>query len=255
MRESFRNKSLQTFGISAVALAPLTAEAAIVHVTGSPLTVGVTESAGWDVDGSGAAEFEFRNQHRVAFVGGRTFSDDIVFLYSGGSLNGRGLAGQEPDGFSVAVMHRSQHVGPTLPSSLTIATAGSYGRGVMRADRVRSLTSSTRSSSASAPAGGPFYDFGQEPGFLGFAFDPGGGLHYGWAKLQFDEDGYNSSLTISEWAYEDEPGEAIHVGNIPAPPAAAAGLTLLAMGAAGLRAQRRKRHDAAEEMPVSLRAN
>jgi hypothetical protein len=244
MHSNFSSKTMKTLGIAAVTVAPITADAAIVHVTGSPLTVSVTESAGWDVDGTGAAEFEFRNQHSVAFLGGRTFSDDNVLLYSGGSLNGRGLAGRQPDGFSVAVLHRSQHVGPTLPSSLTIATAGSYGRGVMRANRVRSLYS-TRSISASAPAGGPFYDFGQQPGFLGFAFDPGGGLRYGWAKLQFDEDGYNSSLTISEWAYEDEPGEAIHVGSVPAPPAAVAGLTMLAMGAAGVRAHRRSRRDMA----------
>ena len=73
--------------------------------------------------------------------------------------------------------------------------------------------------------------------------------------MQFEEDGINSNLTIEKWAYEDTPDKAIQVGSVPAPLAAVASLTLLAMGAAGLRAQRRKRHDAAEEKPVSLRAN
>ena len=111
MRESFRNKSLQTLGISAVALAPVTADAAIVHVSGSPIVIGLTSGGTWDIDGIGADEFDFRNQHNTAYVGGRTFVDHSVRLISGDPLNGRGLAATSPSGSLVAALVGSEYVG------------------------------------------------------------------------------------------------------------------------------------------------
>lgn len=69
----------------------------------------------------------------------------------------------------------------------------------------------------------------------------------GWAR--FDLEG--TELTISEWAYDNEftaewtgenqvNGKSIHVGAVPAPPAAIPALTLLALGATGLRRMRRR---------------
>ena len=79
---------------------------------------------------------------------------------------------------------------------------------------------------------------------IAFSFDPGDGLHYGWARLSLNADFFASEVTISEWAYEEEAGKAIHVGSVPAPPAAAMGLTLLGLGAAGLRAHRQRKRAA-----------
>lgn len=244
MAEYFHNKALRTLGISAAALMPVTADAAIVHVSGAPVVIGVTGGGSWDVDGTGADEFDFRHRHATAYVGSRTFIEDDVRVFSGGSMNGRGLVGPGGIRSSVAVLHRSEYVGSGKASFRTPVLGSSYGRGVMDAGLSRIFTSSTHFLHASAPAS-HFYAFGQDPGYLGFAFDPGDGTRFGWAKVQFDEDGFNSSLTIEEWAYEDEAGKAIHVGSVPAPPAAAAGLTLLAMGAAGVRAHRRRKQAAA----------
>jgi MYXO-CTERM domain-containing protein len=49
-----------------------------------------------------------------------------------------------------------------------------------------------------------------------------------------------ASLTVRNWAYEDEPDTAIHVEPIPAPPAGVAALTLLGLGAAGVRSWRKR---------------
>jgi hypothetical protein len=239
MQDNFTIKAMKSLGFTAVFLAPVTANAVIVHVSGSSIVIGVTVGGIWDVDGTGADEFEFRNIHQT-FPGDRTFISDDIRLFSSGPLNGRGLVGPNPYHSGVAVLSQSEHVGAGQGSSRSPILGSSYGRSVMNAHLSRVVTFTTHNISARAPYY-HFYAFGQDPGYLGFAFDPGDGVRYGWAKLQFEEDGLNSSLTIEEWAYEDTLGKAIHVGSVPAPPAAAAGLTLLAMGAASVRAQRRQK--------------
>jgi len=65
---------------------------------------------------------------------------------------------------------------------------------------------------------------------------------FGWAKVTIT-DGSNGSMTVSEWAY-DSTGASIEVGQtsaIPEPASVAAGLGLLALGAAGLRRWRQQK--------------
>lgn len=113
--------------------------------------------------------------------------------------------------------------------------------------------------SQSAVATDPWGVFANEgetqTGILGFRFTgitAGGGTGqlFGWARLQLlYEDtngndapgqGDNLSLTIVDWAYDDE-GNGIHFGDISTVPEPGTGgaLALLAMGAAGVR---RRRH-------------
>lgn len=73
-------------------------------------------------------------------------------------------------------------------------------------------------------------------GYLGFKFDAGDGVKYGWARVNMDGAPYNG-YTIEEYAYADA-GDGLRVGHgIPEP----GSLGLLAAGAVGLLAVRRAR--------------
>lgn len=86
-------------------------------------------------------------------------------------------------------------------------------------------------------------------GFLGVAFKIGVGAqtntHYGWIRLGIDTNSLGDPLavTIYDWAYETTPDTAITTGTIPEP-SPAAGLALLAAGAAGVATWRRRKQPA-----------
>ncbi len=70
--------------------------------------------------------------------------------------------------------------------------------------------------------------------YIGIKFQVSGNTHYGWIQVDIPAD--VSSVTISGYAYNDTPAGPITAGQIPEP----AGLGLLACGAAGILALRRK---------------
>ena len=79
-------------------------------------------------------------------------------------------------------------------------------------------------------------------GFLGVGFYAvGGDKHYGWIRLGIrnDANGVPDKFTVFDWAYESTPNTPIH---IPEP----SSLGLLAAGAVGVAASRRRRRDADE---------
>ncbi len=88
-----------------------------------------------------------------------------------------------------------------------------------------------------------------EAGYFGFQFDYGGTLAYGWAEVIFSLNQTDPSMQITRWAFESS-GSSILAGDmgttaIPEPRTVAAGLGLLALGAAGIRRWRQSKVDAA----------
>jgi hypothetical protein len=77
-------------------------------------------------------------------------------------------------------------------------------------------------------------------GFAGVRFDIGGNTHYGWIRIQLENDGTGLpvAMTIVDWAYDDQADTAIQAGSIVAEPST---LARLGMGFAGLGALRRRR--------------
>ncbi len=71
--------------------------------------------------------------------------------------------------------------------------------------------------------------------YIGVRFDIGGNTHYGW--IQVNVPGVPDSATITGYAYQDTADAQITAGAIPEP----GSLALLALGAAGLAAWRKKR--------------
>jgi len=72
-------------------------------------------------------------------------------------------------------------------------------------------------------------------GFIGFRFNGGGGMQFGWARITMDGAPGNS-FKLVDYAWGDA-GTQIATGQIPEP----GSLALLAIGAAGLLAWRRQR--------------
>jgi hypothetical protein len=70
-------------------------------------------------------------------------------------------------------------------------------------------------------------------GFLGFTFDNAGTTNYGWLAVTYNAE--SQTLEIGDFAYEDS-GAGILAGAIPEP----SSLGLLALGASGLLARRRR---------------
>jgi hypothetical protein len=78
-----------------------------------------------------------------------------------------------------------------------------------------------------------------ENAYLGLSFPSGANLFYGWVRVAIDNTA--GTFLIKDWAYNSISGEGIRAGEIPEP----ASLGMLAAGAAGLVALRRKRKAAA----------
>jgi hypothetical protein len=206
----------------------------------------------WDVDGERTADFVtatfgyiygFRQQGRKSMYQNLYIDPGLIEWV----MNGSG---------KVADLHNSFSVGPTLAQY----SFGGLGKKieVLRATyqkstywRRTSYTTSlgysirvnyrpsVRTNASSYRLGFDFANLQQGENLVGFRaynFTESAWM-YGWAAFEAAP----GEVTLSKWAYEKEIGKSIHVGAIPAPPAALSSLTLLAIGAAGVRRMRKQK--------------
>lgn len=71
--------------------------------------------------------------------------------------------------------------------------------------------------------------------YIGLSFPIAGQTHFGWIRV--DIDNAAGTFLIKDWAYEDVAGQGIAAGAVPEPGA----LSLLAVGASGVLAMRRRK--------------
>ncbi len=74
------------------------------------------------------------------------------------------------------------------------------------------------------------------PGYIGFRFNSGSGMQFGWAHVQMNGAGAANSFTLIDYAFGDV-GDSIVAGQIPEP----GSLGLLALGGIGLLVWRKRR--------------
>jgi hypothetical protein len=132
------------------------------------------------------------------------------------------------------------------PQALTLGTlisaANATGPGGFLSRSFASSPFSAKSGNWSADAGPGV----EVSGYLGLEFDISGSAHYGWAQLVIAVDGTLgplASVTLVDYAYEDQPGVGIMAGETVSAVPEPSGLALFAMGAAGLMALRRIRQN------------
>ena len=266
-----------TFAASAAALvaAPVGAEAARVDVTGSPLSISflnatsvgpsfLFDQVAWDVDGNGTDDFNLFGLAQPGGSGAYGGHSGQIFLgfngIAAGSFTASGLVGNgnavgapQAGGFPVfQPVPASNSIGLTQNAYFPTASAGvgTY------APFVRSYPTGggTNTFVSSALAGYPlpnggFFD-------IGFSFDIGGNTHFGTALIQtagmFGSPDW--TLVVHQWSYENTPDTPIHVfvpvpepepepepPPVPVPASIVPMVTLLGLGAAGLRRMRKQK--------------
>lgn len=251
-KSQFHHKVAVAAGAVAAAV-PAIADAALVTVNGpgsshivSLSLFGQTlgDTANWDIDGVGNPEFRLE-----FFAIGSDFGN--VFLASAagpGSVNPPTFNGR---GFVNAVSAAEDQIARLNNSFVYIGATlrSGYFWGPTQV-RDRTMMSYNRPASHIAVPGvdAPVFSPNSTvPNLFAFAFDAGNGLQYGWANISF----FGATLSITEWTYSDTPGEAVHVGaragdvsQVPVPASAIPALTMLGLGAAGLRTMRKRRAEA-----------
>ena len=248
---NFSTKIGLAAGAASLAFAPTTADATTIFGFGNgTLKVSLADPdgtiLGWDIDGGGNGnEFQLEVATATAGPGARNARLQIAPGANGLGFVGSFLGGGTSS-FQLFSVSGSNYVGPNQAFGIP-----SFGN-IVAVSQVQTSLNSTVITIDQFAAGDRF---------LGFSFDSGAGTRYGFASVNLDlADPSGAALEIVYWAYEDS-GAQIHVApiplpepepepeppppTIPVPPAAVPAITMLALGAAGIRRMRQNRAEAA----------
>jgi hypothetical protein len=217
-RRNILAPSLARYGLAAgaaVSAGTSPASASIVLVN-TPFTVSQDNpNFFWHVDGGGTPDFDF----------------NLFSAFGAARLSVHNAAATYVDGFVIHTQGAvfavkaapGLHLGPSLGSTPFLPHGVYHNHAYFTG------------------SGDPFY-LAAGQNFVGFRFVDGAQTDYGWANITLNPSSNPAitSITIHNWAY-DNTGAAITVGQVPEPAQSAAGLGLLALGAAGVSAYKRRR--------------
>jgi hypothetical protein len=180
-------------------------------------------------------------------ISGNTGSFTIgnINLASGGSYNSSATGVNFTIGYATTEKPR---VSSGYPASVQFATNGTvYGMGASlfnlsaTIDGAAATWGTTAYFDSNWATNGSWQNGAPTSGYVGLRLINGGNYNYGWAAITYND--VANVLTLTEFAFESQVNIAVAAGAIPEPANAA---LLLAAGAAGVIAfRRRKREEAA----------
>ncbi|MCC6353801.1 MAG: PEP-CTERM sorting domain-containing protein [Verrucomicrobiae bacterium] len=190
------------------------ANAAIVAALNTPISPGYGSSGSWDVDGDGNNDFRLQ-----AIIG----SGPSAMVTELGPARFVAPGALSNDGF--AKLDASFVVGPTLVTGFKFFA--------LPQSEIRLTYKGYIGPDGNANG----WELG-DAGYFGFKFTNVSGAHYGWGQIEIEGDPVGGiGFTILAAYYDDTANAPIAVGAIPEPSQVA----LLALGAAGVAAWRRRR--------------
>ena len=218
-QKTIDNSKLIAYSVAAgaaLAVAP-NAFAAIVHETdGRSFGVGHDQFIDLTMEGDNA-EFELRGEYNIR----PSMTAVYTFKFLVGQKHAGPLICRENSRRAKSIPY-SAYIGPSNNTPNTISGRFRWGEGIIGEGVTQSH--------------GDWAEDGQTK-YCAVSFDKeSGGKVYGWIKIERLS---RSSGKIIDWAYEDS-GNPIVAGNTGPVPEPATGLALLALGAAGIAAYRRR---------------
>jgi hypothetical protein len=199
------------------------AQAAPIYSGVQDIAIGLDQTVDLDLNGDAVVDFQFQN----VFLPGVVDERRLQLLTMGTNTAATFSGGSDTKSLAAGVVIPDEVVDP-------LGLGGTFVGGP------QTLAGATEGGGAF----GFWFDAVNE--FVALEFDIAGQSHYGWARLSVSgssDVNTAGTATLHDWAYESIPGAQIRTGQTAVPEPGSLGL--LALGAVGLAAYRRRRSDAA----------